>query len=63
MGESLKGTLMEGVIGYYEKRDCPGGRFICEGKARLIRMEGEIGVYLFTPYEACLYSVEATLEL
>lgn len=45
------------VIGYYEKRDCPGGRYECRGSARLIRE----GIYLFIPNDPNLRPVEAEL--
>jgi len=46
------------VMGYYEKRDCPGGRYECRGTARLIRA----GIYLFIPHDKRLSPVESELS-
>lgn len=50
------------ALGYWEKRDCPGNRFECRGKATFLRIEDGRPVYLFTPHNKALNAVEAVLE-
>jgi hypothetical protein len=50
--------IYENIVGYYEKRDCPGGRYECAGYA--IRLNGDL--FLFVPYDKKLRPVEAILE-
>jgi len=52
-------TTLKDVLGYYEKRDCPGNRFECVGSATFIRFENGVAIYLFKPNDARLKPVEA----
>jgi hypothetical protein len=50
------------ALGYWEKRNCPGGRFECLGSAMFLRIEEGKPVYLFIPFDRRLVPVEAILE-
>lgn len=50
MGE----VLFADVLGYYEKRECPGNRFECRGSVVLM----PDGKRVFTPHDKSLSAVE-----